>query len=107
MTKSILEWFRFHYLNDLSEASDPLVSPLLQKDLSNLPPTIICTAGFDPLRDEGKEFANKLSEAGNTVILKEYSGFIHLFANMLFIPGVSLALDEICDHLNEVRKQAS
>ena len=104
LTKPILEWFRFHYLNNISEASSPDVSPILNQDLSSLPPSVICTAGFDPLRDEGNEFAQKLIEAGNKVTIKEYPGFIHLFASMQFIPGVSLALYEICSLFKETTK---
>ena len=102
LTKPILEWFRKHYLNDLSEASLATASPLLEEDLTNLPPAHICTAGFDPLRDEGKKYSEKLLEAGNQVTYKEYSGFIHLFANMQFIPGVKESIDEICEGFKQI-----
>ena len=91
-----------HYLNSLDEMEDPFVSPLLAEDLSDLPPAVVSTAGFDPLRDEGDEYAKKLSAAGNKVFHQENHGFIHGFASMGYIPGVPQVLDEICTSLKEM-----
>ena len=102
LTKAAMEWFRKHYLNSLDEMTDPLISPLLAEDLSNLPPAVISTAGFDPLRDEGNEYANKLKSSGNKVFLQENQGFIHGFAGMSYIPGVEKVLSEICTELKEM-----
>lgn len=102
LTKSAMEWFRQHYLNSLDEMTDHLVSPLLAEDLSNLPPAVVSTAGFDPLRDEGNEYAEKLKSSGNKVFLQENQGFIHGFANMSYIPQVKKALDEILIELREI-----
>ena len=102
LTKAAMEWFRNHYLNSLDEMEDPFVSPLLAEDLSDLPPAVVSTAGFDPLRDEGDEYAKKLSAAGNKVFHQENHGFIHGFASMGYIPGVPQVLDEICTSLKEM-----
>lgn len=102
LTKEAMIWFRKHYLNSLEEIHNPLVSPLLSEDLSGLPPAIVSTAGFDPLRDEGDEYANKLLSSGNKVFHQENEGFVHGFANMSYIPGVPEALDEICLNLKEM-----
>ncbi|GIT61500.1 MAG: hypothetical protein Ct9H300mP20_13270 [Gammaproteobacteria bacterium] len=104
LTKDAMFWFRKHYLNAVEEMHDPLVSPLLASDLSNLPPAIVSTAGFDPLRDEGDEYANKLISSGVKVFHQENDGFIHGFANMSYIPKVPEALDEICTNLKEMMK---
>ncbi|MDQ3645088.1 MAG: alpha/beta hydrolase, partial [Actinomycetota bacterium] len=61
---------------------DPRVSPLLAEDLSGLAPAYIATAGFDPLRDEGEEYARRLSEAGVPVALRRHEGLLHSFANL-------------------------
>lgn len=102
LTKAAMEWFRKHYLNSLDERTDPLVSPLLAEDLSNLPPAVICTAGFDPLRDEGNEYAKKLKSSDNRVYLQENQGYIHGFANMGYVPGVTKVLNEIFLELKEM-----
>lgn len=59
-----------------------MASPLLAKNLSNLPPAYIMTAGFDPLRDEGKAYADRLREAGVPVDYVCYEGQIHGFVSM-------------------------
>ena len=104
LTKAAMEWFRKHYLNSLDEMKDPFVSPLVAEDLSNLPPAVVSTAGFDPLRDEGDEYAKKLSSSGNNVFHQENHGYIHGFANMGYIPGVPQVLNEICSNLKEMMK---
>ena len=91
-------------LNSMEEMHDPLVSPLLESDLSNLPPAIVSTAGFDPLRDEGDEYARKLISSGVKVFHQENDGFIHGFANMGYIPKVPETLEEICVNLKEMMK---
>jgi len=58
---------------------NPLVSPLLASDHSGLPPAFVFTAGFDPLRDEGRAYADKLKTAGVSVDYKNYEGTIHGF----------------------------
>lgn len=81
LTEAQMDWYRAHYLPDEAAALDPRASPLLADDLSGLPPTYIATAGFDPLRDEGEEYARRLREAGVPVALKRHPGLIHGFLN--------------------------
>ncbi len=75
-------WFRENYLPDLRLEGDPRVSPLFASDLSRLPPALVMTAGFDPLRDEGRAYAERMREAGVPVeyVCSEGSmhGFLHL-----------------------------
>lgn len=81
LTEAQMDWYRGLYLPDESAALDPRASPLLAEDLSRLPPTYIATAGFDPLRDEGEEYAHRLRDAGAPVTLRRHPGLIHGFVN--------------------------
>src|SRR5262249_54742388 len=81
LTEAGMDWFRAHYLPGKDAALDPRASPLLAEDMSGLPPTYIATAGFDPLRDEGEEYARRLHDAGVPVTLRRHSGIIHGFVN--------------------------
>ena len=74
------------YLGD-HDLRDPRASVLYADIPPNLAPAFICTAGFDPLRDEGEAYAEKLAEAGVDVRLKRYGGEIHGFANILSVEG--------------------
>jgi acetyl esterase len=76
-----ITWFRGHYLPDLKLESDPRASPLFAPDLSGLPPALVVTAGFDPLRDEGRAYADRLREAGVKVEYVCSEGSMHGFLN--------------------------
>jgi acetyl esterase len=67
-----MQWFCGHYLEDASHGADWRVSPLRAKALAGLAPAVVCTAWFDPLRDEGKAYAEALAAAG--VPTKHYDG---------------------------------
>ena len=82
LTKGMMNWFVDRYMRTEADKLNPLMSPYLTKDLSNLPPAFVCTAEYDPLKDEGEAYANRLKEAGNTVNFKEYKGMIHGFLNI-------------------------
>ncbi len=88
LTEAEMDWYRNHYLADEEAARDPRASPLLAPDLSGLPPTIVATAGFDVLRDEGEAYARRLQDAGVRVELRRTAGQIHGFASAT---GVSLS----------------
>lgn len=71
-----MAWFYHHYL-PAGQQQNPDASPVLADDLANLPPTLVVTAEFDPLRDEGRAYAARLVEAGNDVSFREIAGAIH------------------------------
>ena len=81
LTKAEMDWFREHYLPEEQMRSDPRASPLLAEHLSGLPPAYVATAGFDPLRDEGEEYARAMAAAGVPVALRRHDGLVHSFAN--------------------------
>jgi len=71
-----------HYLGPDADAADPRISPLRAPDLRGLPPTIVHTAEFDPLRDEGRAYAERLEAAGVRTLYRCHPGMIHLFYGM-------------------------
>jgi acetyl esterase len=74
-------WFLDHYIAEPSEAKDPRVSPVRANDLSGLPPALVMTAGFDPLRDEGRVYAERMRAAGVEVEFVCVEGSMHGFLN--------------------------
>jgi acetyl esterase len=82
LTRNTIVWFYKHYLRTPRDAQDFRFAPLVADDLSNLPPAFVLVAGYDPLRDEGVDYAKRLIEAGNRVRLANYEGLIHGFCLM-------------------------
>jgi len=79
LTTADMRWYWKQYVPDGANHDNPLVSPLRAHDLGDLPPAIIVTAEFDPLRDEAEQYADRLSQAGVPVIRHRYDGTIHGF----------------------------
>jgi acetyl esterase len=97
LTVDELAWFQEQYTGTVgADVADPRVSPLRARDLSGLPPALIITAAFDPLRDEGEAYAAALRAAGSTVELRRIAGQVHGFANMTGVsPASRASLTEI------------
>ncbi len=90
LTKRDLRRCRDQFLDGAQvDAADPRVSPLLADDLSGLPPALLVTAGFDPLRDEGRQYADAMRAAGVTVDYREFGPLVHGFANFFPLGGAS------------------
>ena len=81
LTEADMDWFRGHYLADPAAAAGWRASPILAPDHSGLPPAYVLTAGFDPLRDEAEEYAERLRACGVPVALRRHDGLLHSFAN--------------------------
>jgi acetyl esterase len=96
LTAKAMRWFWGHYLGESSDGAHPYASPLRAPDLRRLPPALIQTAEYDPLRDEGEAYARRLQDAGVPVTLTRYDGMIHGFASLTAtFPQAGTALAEI------------
>lgn len=94
LSRAMMLWFREQYLERPEQAEEPLASPLLAADLAQLPPTTLLSAEFDPLRDEGEAFAERLRDAGVAVRLQRERGMIHGFASFApLVEGAAAALE--------------
>lgn len=82
LTLDTMNWYWNHYLANEADAANPYAAPLQAKDLAGLPPALVITAEFDPLRDEGKAYAERLQAGGVTAIYSCYDGMIHGFFGM-------------------------
>ncbi|MBB2991460.1 acetyl esterase [Mycolicibacterium iranicum] len=90
LTRHDIDWFKATHLAGTGIlTTDPRVSPLQHGDLSGLPPALLVTAGFDPLRDEGRQYAEALRAAGTPVDYREYGTVVHGFANFFPLGGDS------------------
>jgi len=82
LTADAMRWYHDHYIDDPKHDLDWRASPLLAPDLSRLPPALVLVAGYDPLRDEGIAYAQKLTEAGSSATLVSFERQIHGFVPM-------------------------
>jgi len=104
LTREDMKRFWRGYLRSEHDGSHPYASPLRAGDLRGLPPTLIATCGFDPLRDEGRAFADRLEAAGVGVARRHYDDLIHGFLTMLADPELDRAREAIGDIGNELRR---
>jgi acetyl esterase len=95
LTLDEIDWFNSHYAGG-HDLADPRISPLLADELPTLPTTLMVSAGFDPLRDEGDAYVEAMRAADTTVHVRRFSGLVHGFANMAGIsPAARAALIEV------------
>ncbi len=94
LTAEVMEWFGGHY-GAGAHPDAKRAEPVHAADLSGLPPALVVTAGFDPLKDEGKAYAEALNKAGGKAAHIEYPTFVHDFYTLSAIcPGVVPAIEE-------------
>jgi acetyl esterase len=97
LTRDAMQYFRRAYLPNEKDWTDWRASPLLAKSHANLPPALVITAGYDPLLDEGRAYADRLSAAGNNVTYREFADMVHGF--ILFggvVDTANAAVAECC-----------
>lgn len=82
LTKDMMVWFWQHYLRHEDDGLNPQAAPLRAQHLYGLPSTLVLTAEFDPLRDEGEAYAERLQAAGVPVVYRCYQGMIHGFLGL-------------------------
>lgn len=98
LTAEDMRWFRNHYLPDPVHVDDPRASVLLAPDLTGLPPAVVGTGEYDPLRDEGEAYAKALEAAGVKVVLRRYAGLIHGFFGMgTWSEASAAATKDLCE----------
>ena len=101
LEKKTMQWFFDQYATG-ADANDWRLSPLAAADMSGLPRAYVVTAGFDPLKDEGKAYADKLNRAGVAAVYLDYPGMVHGFFNMQGV--VPTAREAIADAAKAVRQ---
>jgi acetyl esterase len=95
-----MRWMWSQYLGPEGDGTHPHASPIRADDHADLPPAIVITAEYDPLRDEGEAYADKLRAAGVPVTMVRYDGMIHGFVSMpMLFPEGDQAMDEIANAL--------
>jgi acetyl esterase len=104
LTAEDLHYFRGHYLEHDLEAYNRYAFPMEACNLANLPPATVVTAGFDPLRDEGRAFANRLDADGIDVTYRNYEDMIHGFVSLLGQYEVSQARTAIEDVAGDIEE---
>ena len=101
LTIAAMDWFMDHYLPDESYRTHPLFAVGLTEDLTDLPPALVITAQYDPLRDDGEAYAARLRDAGVEVEYWRYDGMIHGFYGMFGVDKGAEALSRSAAWLKE------
>ena len=95
LTRDSMLWFWDHYLASEADASNPYAAPMQAESLKGLPPALVITAEFDPLRDEGEDYAHRLQDEGVSTKCTRYDGMMHGFF------GAPAVLDKAKQAINE------
>jgi len=100
LTRRSILWFNRHRSAGRDHSRDFRYAPLAAPDLSGLAPALVIVAGFDPLRDEGIAYANRLKEAGNRVDLLTFDGMLHGFMSLVdYVDAAKVAIGEVAKSL--------
>ena len=102
LSRDMMKWFWHQYLESETDGRNPFASPLLAEEMAGLPSATVLTAEFDPLRDEGRAYAERLQKAGVTTQYNDYPGVFHGFFGMTAqIPRARQAVDDACAALRD------
>jgi acetyl esterase len=101
LSRATMEWYWNHYLAREFDGANPYASPLRARDLSDLPPATVLTAGHDPLRDEGEAYAGRLAGAGVPTTYTDYEGMVHAFVSFPSLDRARDAREEVVAALGE------
>ena len=96
LTADTMSYFHDHYIADPAQDLDWRASPLLHPDLGRLPPALVLTAGYDPLRDEALQYSHRLTQAGNRATHILFERQIHGFITMGRVIDEANAAVQIC-----------
>ncbi len=107
LTRHSMEFYRAAYLPDRRDWDDPRASPLLAGSFAGLPPALVVTAGFDPLRDDGANYARALRSGGVEVEERCYDDQIHGFLGMGLVPDSLALATEVCDAMGRLVRRAA
>lgn len=105
LTSDLIDWFVRNYLLNMDNAQQPLVSPLLAtpEQMRLLPPAIVTTCGFDPLRDEGTEYARAMAAQGVAVDYHEFTHLLHGFIGMTGVSSQAMAgVNHMCEQIRDL-----
>jgi len=101
LTTEDMKWFWNHYLREQTDGSNPYASPLGANNLGRLPPALVITAGFDPLRDEGEAYGARLQRAGVSTRIIRYDSMVHGFLDFPDLKQTRQAIDETAFELRK------
>lgn len=103
LTQQSIDWYYAQYTSADTHPKDPMLAPFFAPDLSGLPQALIYTAGFDPLVDEGRDYAERLQEAGVETTYRCFDSLVHGFTLMDGLcSAADVASEEICHDLASV-----
>lgn len=103
LSKARMVWYRDLYAGEFRNFKDPKFSPLLIDDFAGLPESYIVTGGFDPLLDDGAEYAEALQAAGVPTVYRNFPGQVHAFVNLTkVVPEGTIALREIAAWMRQI-----
>lgn len=94
LSRALIDWFWQAYVPEGTDLADLRLSPLLAEDFTGLPPAFVLTAGYDPLRDEGRAYADRLIDAGIKTTYVNYPGTIHGFFSLTRFLGQGLKAND-------------
>jgi len=103
LTREVMEFFWSSYLDQPDQTRNVYAAPLAATELTGLPPAMIITAEFDPLRDEGEEYGRRLREAGVPTEVHRFDGMIHGFFSLTgIVDAADKAVGQACGWLRRV-----